>query len=164
MHRFCLFCDLSNRFIRCPYVSQGWEHLDTVELGPTPKFIMPRSTYPNIGAQAELLTYLVVSQLIKRYLTGKWLATEHVVESTHLWLHLNGGDFDLLQRVTLASRAQGVAELVMRTSSMSFDAKTLGDAFLDHLHLDYKAPAVVEIYRLCVAQIILGLPSAGSRP
>jgi len=126
--------------------------------------MMSSPTYPNIGAQAELLTYLVVSQLIRRFLTGTWLTVEHVVESTHLWLHVNGGEFDVLQRVALASRSQDMAAHVTRISPITFDAKTLGGAFLDHLHLDYESPAVAEIYRACVAQIIFELQSTRSRP
>jgi len=124
---------------------------------------MPSSPYPSICAQAEFLTYLVVSQLTKRHLTGSWLTVEHVVESTHLWLSVNADGFDLLQRVRLANRAQDLAAHVMRSSATTFDSKTLGGAFLDHLHLDYQSLVVLEIYSACVAHIALERSSAGRR-
>ncbi len=36
----------------------------------------------DLRARAELLTYLVVSHLLARHMTGDWLSVEHVVEST----------------------------------------------------------------------------------
>jgi hypothetical protein len=117
-------------------------------------FMMPLSSYPSIGALAEFLTYLVVSQLVKRHLSGGWLTVEHLVESTHLWMHVNGHFIGLVQRVSLASRAKDLAARVANVSAGTFDAKTLGNAFLDHLNLNYRSQAVAEIYSNCVALLI----------
>jgi hypothetical protein len=114
----------------------------------------PSSPYPDIGAQAELLAYLVLSQLLMRHLTGRWLTAEHVVESTHLWLLSNGGGVDWLQRISLGSRAQDLAEDVAQIEGITFDAKTLGAAFLGYQHLNHRSPAVAAIYRACVAFVI----------
>ena len=104
---------------------------------------------------ADLLTYLVVSQLIRRRLTGKWLTAQHVVQCTHLWMCVNGR-IDLLQRVALGSCAQALAMRVMQVSKVRFDAKTLRDAFVDHVHLDYQSRAVVEVYHACTVHITSG--------
>ncbi|CAE6945994.1 hypothetical protein R69608_05523 [Paraburkholderia nemoris] len=45
-------------------------------------------------ARAELLCYLVVAQLVARARTGEWLRTDHLVESTRIWLAGNGADAD----------------------------------------------------------------------
>jgi hypothetical protein len=125
--------------------------------------MMPSSPEPDISAQAELMTFLVVSQLVKRHLTGRWLKVEHVVESTHLWLHVNGGGIDWIQRVMLASRAQELAAHVTRVSTVRFDARTLAGAFVDYRRLDYKSPAVAEVYRTCLLNVIRKWQSAGNR-
>ncbi|AXE95221.1 hypothetical protein ACOCG7_01370 [Paraburkholderia sp. DD10] len=122
---------------------------------------MPWSSYPDINARVDLLTYLVVSQLLRHRLIGKWLTTQHVVESTHLWMHVNG-ELNLLQRVALASRAQELAAHVIRVSKIRFDVKALADAFADYPRLDYKSPAVVEVYSACMAHVTLSFPGKSS--
>lgn len=125
---------------------------------------MPLPLYPDISTRAELLTYLVTSQLIARHLTGKWLTVHDVVESTHLWMRTNGREFDVLHRVSLVSRAEGLAAHIARIGRNSFDAKTLRRAFLDHVNLNYQSPAVIEIYSNCVAMIVFETRFTGSRP
>ncbi|WP_144161541.1 hypothetical protein [Paraburkholderia sp. BCC1885] len=48
-------------------------------------------------ARSELLTYLVVSQLVGHATTGKWLKVEHLIESENLWLKANGGNGDTVE-------------------------------------------------------------------
>ncbi|ANB75634.1 glutamine amidotransferase-like uncharacterized protein [Paraburkholderia sp. GAS348] len=104
-------------------------------------------------ARTELLTYLVASQLAMRHKTGRWLTTEHVVESTHLWLQLNGYEADWLQRVSLACRAQYLAERGTWASQRRPDAKTVAGAFFSGVRLDFKSPAVIEIFIACAANL-----------
>lgn len=110
---------------------------------------------PGARACADLLTYLVVSQLIRRCLTGKWLTAQHVVECTHLWMCANG-EIDLLQRVALGSCAQDLAARVIQVSKLRFDAKALAGAFVDYARLDYQSRAVVEVYHACTVHIMSG--------
>ena len=114
------------------------------------------SSFPDIGAQIELLTYLVLSQLLMRHVTGKWLTVQHVVESTHLWLAANGGSIDWLQRVSLASRAKDLAVHVAQIEGIAFDAKTLGAAFLGYQRLNHRSAAVAAVYSACVAFVVEG--------
>ncbi|XUW90944.1 hypothetical protein OH764_28900 [Burkholderia sp. M6-3] len=69
----------------------------------------------DLRARAELLTYLVVSHLLARQMTGEWLSVEHLVESTTLWLKTNGGGADVMQRVMLSTRALDVARGLEQT-------------------------------------------------
>jgi hypothetical protein len=124
---------------------------------------MSWSTQPNTHSCADLLTYLVVSQLVRHRLTGKWLTTKHSVESTHLWMAMNGR-LDLLARVSLASRAQALAEQLLQVSKVEFDAKTLVTAFVDSGRLNYRSPAVAEVRHACMARIRLGLDSFSGWP
>ncbi len=104
-------------------------------------------------ARTELLTYLVASQLATRQRTGRWLTAEHLVECTHLWLRLNGQQADWLQRVTLACRAEYLAEQLARTSKKKYDAKALAPMFISRLRLDLQSPGVVEIFITCAANL-----------
>jgi hypothetical protein len=111
--------------------------------------------HPELCAQAELLTYLVLSQLLVRHFTGKWLTVQNVVESTHLWLHANGDGVDWLQRVSLASHTQDLAEEVIKSGEMGFyNAKTLGAALLGYQRLNHQSPAVAAIYKTCFAFVV----------
>ncbi|MFP3564918.1 hypothetical protein [Paraburkholderia sp. SIMBA_030] len=107
----------------------------------------------DLVARTELLTYLVASQLAMREKTGRWLKVEHLVERTHLWLRVNGRKADWLQRVTLACRAQYLAENVAWTSQRRYDAKTVAGAFFGGLRLDFRSPAVIEIFIACAANL-----------
>jgi len=69
----------------------------------------------DLRARAELLTYLVVSHLLARQMTGEWLSVEHLVESTTLWLKTNGGGADVMQRVMLSTRALDIARCLEQT-------------------------------------------------
>ncbi|RDK00785.1 hypothetical protein [Paraburkholderia lacunae] len=107
----------------------------------------------DMRARTELLTYLVASQLAMRQKTSHWLKVEHLVESTHIWLRLNGREADWLQRVTLAYRAQHLAEHVARTSQRRYDEKTVAGMFFGGLRLDFRSPAVLEIFIACAANL-----------
>lgn len=52
----------------------------------------------NKEARAELLTFLVVSQLFAFARTGEWLRTHHLIESSQNWLSSNGAVCDWLER------------------------------------------------------------------
>ncbi|MFL9911367.1 hypothetical protein [Paraburkholderia sp. RL17-337-BIB-A] len=99
------------------------------------------------------MTYLVVSQLKEHRAAGGWLRVEHLLAAARGWMRLNSGDVSWPQRLTLASRAQQLAEHVMRVSEMTCDAKTIASMFVDGLHLDFRSPAVTEIYFISAAQL-----------
>ncbi|TDY17062.1 hypothetical protein B0G81_8242 [Paraburkholderia sp. BL6665CI2N2] len=115
---------------------------------------MPSSLYPDTGAQAELLAFLVVSQLLMRHVGRRWLTVEQVVESTHLWLRSHGDRVDWLERIELASRAQELAESVTRVEDITFKAGTLRRAFLGCGRQDYRSPAAARIYSVCIDYVI----------
>ena len=61
---------------------------------------MPQPLNLDLRARAELLTYLVASQLLAKSVSGRWLAIENVVETERIWLAANGGGVDWLERVS----------------------------------------------------------------
>ncbi|MFM0296431.1 MULTISPECIES: hypothetical protein [Paraburkholderia] len=113
---------------------------------------MSWSNYADTRSCTELLTYLVVSQLLRHHLTGKWLTAEHAAEFTHLWMYVNG-PLDLLARVSLAGRSEALAAKMLRESKQLFDAKALAEAFVDSGHLDYRSPVVVAVHQACRLQV-----------
>jgi hypothetical protein len=54
-------------------------------------------------ARAELLTYLVVSQLIGRARTAEWLKPGQLVESERTWRAANGGHSGWAESLQLAT-------------------------------------------------------------
>ena len=109
---------------------------------------------PNHGdeTRAELLSYLVVGQLIAHARTGQWLKTAHSVELLRIWENRNGPRFDWLDQARLSILTQEVAAGFL-------DSPESGDADLRMLflsgswHLDYQAPTVMRIFRACEATL-----------
>lgn len=73
----------------------------------------------DLQARAELLTYLVASNLLALELTGEWLPVTNLVESTSVWMSSNGAGADVLERVRLAGKAHRLAQdLVAQIGAM----------------------------------------------
>ncbi|OAJ60537.1 hypothetical protein A6V36_01700 [Paraburkholderia ginsengiterrae] len=99
-------------------------------------------------AQAELLCYLVVAQLITRTRTGHWLRTDHLVESTRIWLTGNGAHANWSERIRLAALSEKLAQNV--TSQLQTAApEALAKLFTDGWRLDYRSPVVRGIHAAC---------------
>ena len=103
----------------------------------------------DLRARAEVLTYLVASQLAQRQMSRRWLEVEDLVQSTHMWLRFNRMQASWLQRVTLAGRAQAVAEHIARTSKRRFGPDTVAGMFCDGVGLNFQSSAVVDLYIVC---------------
>lgn len=99
-------------------------------------------------ARAELLCYLVVAQLIARARTGAWLRTDHLVESTRIWLAGNGADAGWLERVHLGALSETIA-LDFAEQPCFANAPELAKLFTDGWRLDYRSPTVRGIYAAC---------------
>jgi hypothetical protein len=104
----------------------------------------------DLQARAELLTFLVVSHLLARSMTGEWLSPEHVVESSRMWLNANGANTDWLQRVMLSSRALDVAKRVTMASPSMADIKSVSSLFCENLRLDFRSPVTGSLYFVCL--------------
>ncbi|CAM2159352.1 putative Fis family transcriptional regulator (plasmid) [Pararobbsia alpina] len=59
----------------------------------------------NPSAQAELLTFLVISQLFARNTTGHWMTVEDFIGSSIIWPSTGYHSNDVVRRSMLASRA-----------------------------------------------------------
>jgi hypothetical protein len=108
----------------------------------------------DLRARAELLAYLVSSHLLAKRLTGEWLAPDHVVESTMLWLNTNGGGSDVLQRVMLSSRALEIAQQLEVALLPAFSGQSMTTLFCENLRLDFRSATVRDIYQHCLTWLV----------
>jgi hypothetical protein len=104
-------------------------------------------------ARAELLTYLVASQLIGRARSGEWLKIDHLIESEQLWLKANGGNCDLPDRLRLAADSLRIASGVLVFPAMQ-DLALLTRLFTDGWRLDYRSPVVRGLFDVCTNHLL----------
>lgn len=103
-------------------------------------------------ARAELLCYLVVSQLTARALTGTWLSASNVIESLRIWLRANGASADWMDRLAVAGAAEEVAQSL--TINFPTDEHSLARLFcVDRWQLDHRSPTVQLVYRACAESL-----------
>jgi hypothetical protein len=100
-------------------------------------------------ARAELLAYLVVSQLIARARTGDWLASQHLGESALLWLRANGANCAARERAALSKLSIVVAIEFLQMPDCN-DEKWLGQLFVGGWRLDYRLPGAQTLHEVCV--------------
>jgi hypothetical protein len=99
-------------------------------------------------ARAELLCYLVVSQLVAHARTGAWLQPDHMVESTRIWLKANAAECDWLDRIGLARLSVNLAPIFLVFPDLC-DASELAKLFTDGWLLDRRSPVVRAIFVAC---------------
>lgn len=104
--------------------------------------------------KAELLTFLVVGQLLAYARGGEWLRTDHMIESCQIWLSSNGARCDWLDRAKAVETARALAERV-RELPFPRDESDLTRLFnLDRgWFLDYRSPVVRQIHALSLARL-----------
>jgi hypothetical protein len=108
----------------------------------------------DLRGRAELLAYLVISQLLAKTITDEWLSPQHTVESTRLWLLKNGGGADLMQRVRLSSYALDLAKRVTESTSEVLDRDTATTLITENLRVDFRVAVAREIYQTCLNHLV----------
>jgi hypothetical protein len=112
----------------------------------------PRPGHLDDEARAELLCYLVVGQLVARSRTGEWLRTDHLVESTRIWLASNSAEARWTERVHLGALSEQIALDFAELPRFS-DAASLAKLFTDGWRLDYRSPIVRGVYAACKSEL-----------
>jgi hypothetical protein len=104
--------------------------------------------------KAELLTFLVVGQLLAYARCGAWLRTDHLIESCQIWLASNGARCEWLERAKLVEASRRLAE---EARAFPFPRDEPGLLKLFNLHggwfLDYRSPVVRKIHALSLARL-----------
>lgn len=103
-------------------------------------------------SRAELLCYLVIGELVAMAKTGNWLRTDHLVESTRIWMTANGARCDWQDRVALAQTAAELAPSVLASFQLATE-QSLVPLFSDGWMLDYRSLIVCDIHRVCAARL-----------
>jgi len=103
-------------------------------------------------ARAELLCYLAIAQLVSRARSGNWLRTDHLVESTRIWLAGNGAKANWSERVQLGTLSEKIALDLTGLPGLA-DTEYLAKLFTDGWRLDYRSPVVRGIYSACAAEL-----------
>jgi hypothetical protein len=111
--------------------------------------------YSNLDdeARTELLTYLVVSQLIARADTAEWLRPVHLVECGRLWLTINGGRCHWTDSVRLVNLSVEIANRAWRLPRFR-DATSLAKLFTASWGLDYRSPLVRDLGDICTQNLM----------
>jgi len=115
---------------------------------------MPQPLNLDLRARAELLTYLVASQLLAKSVCGRWLTIENVVETQRVWLAANGGGVDWLERVSISSWSQTLARRVDVKLPVVLGAESAATLFSENPRLDFGAPFVRAVYHMCLDHLV----------
>lgn len=108
----------------------------------------------DLRGRAELLAYLVISQLLAKAITNEWLSPLHTVESTRLWLATNGGGADLLQRARLSSYAVELAKQFAERMPAVLDREIAATLVTESLRIDFRTETACDIYQQCLNHLV----------
>ncbi|MBC8739460.1 hypothetical protein F6X40_22245 [Paraburkholderia sp. UCT31] len=103
-------------------------------------------------ARAELLCYLVASQIIWRRYTDKWMPSDHLIDSARIWLDANGGACDWLERAELGEASLTLASMFHSERVMPTQID-LARLFTDGGRLDYRNSSTRILHTLCVEHL-----------
>ncbi|CAM2151147.1 hypothetical protein WCQ02_23450 [Paraburkholderia tropica] len=105
-------------------------------------------------AKAELLCFLVMGHLVAIARTGRQLRTDHLIESSVLWLQSHGAECDWLDRAKIVEASRAVARQAFARPYPKDEAGLLKLFNLDAgWFLDYRSPIVQEIHATAVATL-----------
>lgn len=99
-------------------------------------------------ARIDLLTFLVVGQLVARECNDAWLDITQLVELLRIRKSSEGPNFDWMERVRLGIISEEVAT-GFASHGKHADAICPATLFTGGWQLDYHAPVVVQIQRAC---------------
>ncbi|CAG9228358.1 conserved hypothetical protein [Paraburkholderia tropica] len=105
-------------------------------------------------AKAELLTFLIVGQLLAYARSGEWMRTDHLIESCQIWLSSNGARCDWLDRAKLIEACRQMSQEVYTLPLPRDEAGLLKLFNLDGgWFLDYRSALVRDIHALSLAHL-----------
>ena len=99
-------------------------------------------------------TNLVASQLLAKSVSGRWLTIENVVETERVWLAANGVGVDWLERVSISSWSQTLAQRVDVKLPVVLGAESAATLFSENPRLDFAAPFVRAVYHMCLDHLV----------
>ena len=112
---------------------------------------MSQSLNLDLRARAELLAFLVESQLLTRFVSGDWLTVGDVVELERIWLAANGHDAEWFERVSISSWSKTLAERVELNLPVMLGIES---AAVSEPRPDFRAKFVRAVYEMCVDHLV----------
>lgn len=99
-------------------------------------------------ARAELLCYLVAGQLVAKARTGAWLSPRHIVELMEIWMLGNGAGEEWTEEFEFGLNSVEIAKDFLGVPDFA-EPTMLAQLFTDGWRLDYRSPAVQDMYETC---------------
>ncbi|SAK86782.1 hypothetical protein AWB82_05921 [Caballeronia glebae] len=115
---------------------------------------MTLSVRADLQAQAEMMTFLVISHLATKFATGGWMSVENAVESSIYWSKSMQRDEDIVRRVMLGNRALSIAEAIEVETGLTLNGSALASIFDSNLRLDFSSVVTRDIYDRCYAYLL----------
>jgi len=105
--------------------------------------------------KAELLCFLTLSEIFAFHSNGAWLRTDHLVESTRIWLRRRNHHADWTVRLELSLIAAGLARQLVETGEITHGQRETASFetnlfFTDDMQINLASPVVIAIYARCV--------------
>jgi hypothetical protein len=115
---------------------------------------MGESVTRPLRTRAELLTYLVISQILAKSTTAEWLSDEQVVLAARKWHRVKGGRDDWLERIKISGSAQRVAESIVKFVPLTLTCRGAVELCSVNPRLDFREAYVRTVYRYCIDYIV----------
>lgn len=108
----------------------------------------------SLRSRAELMTYLVISQILHKRTTAEWLSDEQLVLAARGWHRARSRRDNWLERIKISSRARGIAESLVTFVPLTLTCRGAIDLYAAVPRLDFREPHVRTVYRYCVDYIV----------
>ena len=107
----------------------------------------------SLTSQAELLTFLVISQLFERYSTGQWMTIEGIVECSTFAPGHSYDSNDVVRRSMLASRALKLEQDIETEGIIEIRGAELLSMLDDKIRLDLSCSPARDIFERSIAHL-----------
>ena len=107
-----------------------------------------------LEVKAELLCFLVLYEIVAFSVTGTWLRTEHLVESTRVWLRSHDQRAHWQTRIRLSRLAADLAYQVIETCDLVAPQHDTPRLLTSDMQANFASPRVVVIYARCVKALL----------
>jgi hypothetical protein len=107
-----------------------------------------------LEVKAELLCFLVLYEIVAFGATGTWLCTDHLVESTRVWLRCHDHQAHWYTRIRLSRLAADLAYQVIETCDLVAPQHGTPRLLTSDMQANFASPRVVVIYARCVKALL----------
>ncbi len=106
-----------------------------------------------LETNAELLCFLTLSEIFAFRTTGAWLQSDHLVESTRIWLRRHDHHADWRRRIELSRMATDLAQQLVKAGDIARGQPDASWFFIRDMQINFASPRVIVVYARCVAAL-----------